>query len=67
MDRQDKSKETRRTSSYFVIMNDGHIHVYKGMVSLNRNLSRLDPAKIQKIIKGHECKIVPVVSLSIQV
>ena len=59
-------KEKRRPAVYYVVMEGGQIHSARGRVTLNRILSKLDPAKVKLIVRGHECQIVEKKTLAIK-
>lgn len=65
-DGEKKNKENRKSAVFFIVMNDGQIHVCKGKYALDRVLNQINPDLLKKIIKGYECKIVPKTKLTIE-
>lgn len=52
-------KGSRKSAHFYIVMNNGQIHVCKGKVSLSRAVRSLEPTEIKKIIKGYELRLVP--------
>lgn len=56
----------RKSSSFFVVMKSGQIHLCKGKVALSRALKDLSPESISMVIKGYQCRIVEKKSVDVE-
>lgn len=63
---ENNEKANRRSSSFYVVMDDGQVHVCKGRVSLNRVMAKIDQTHLKMIIKGRTCRVVPKTSLIVE-
>lgn len=59
-------KGSRKSAFFYIVLNDGQIHVCKGKIALVRCMKDLDPAKIKKIIKGYELRLVPKTTVHVE-
>lgn len=64
---EEKPKQKRVASSFFVVMNDGQVHVCKGRIALNRVMTKIDQSQMKLIIHGRACRLVPRTSLVVEV